>query len=107
MISLLLLAALGYVVANVFRAARRKRHPALEDQRHPPLESGTPVQRSVTEELGPRDRSSVAAPNPLAPPPPPPPLSRDDQIAELRRRYVADEITVEEYEAGVDKLLQK
>ena len=43
-------------------------------------------------------------------PPAPAPLSpverRDRAMADLRRRYVADEISVEEYEAGLDRLLR-
>lgn len=35
-----------------------------------------------------------------------PAQGRERAISELRRRYVADEITVEEYEAGLDRVLR-
>jgi hypothetical protein len=45
-----------------------------------------------------------------APAPPPVELSaeqkRERAVSELRRRYVADDITVEEYEAGLDRILK-
>lgn len=31
---------------------------------------------------------------------------REQRMAELRRRYVADDISVEEYEAGLDRVLR-
>jgi len=38
---------------------------------------------------------------------PPRQLTREEKAAELRRRYVADEITVEEYEEALDRLLRE
>jgi hypothetical protein len=95
-----LLVALGWLITRVFRAANRNAYRRIEERPHPPLEPGAPVQRSVTEEIGPRERSSLGGPAV------PGPRSRDERIADLRRRYVADEITVEEYEAELDRLLK-
>jgi len=35
-----------------------------------------------------------------------PAQKRERAVVDLRRRYVADEITVEEYEAGLDRILK-
>jgi hypothetical protein len=48
---------------------------------------------------------------PEQPAEPPAPLSaaqkREREVAELRRRYVADDITVEEYERELDRILRE
>ena len=102
---ILVIAAFGWLVTKVLRAANRGTMDTSSRQ-VPPPDPGTPMQRSRTEELGPGDRSSATQPGtpPVLPPTPPP--TRDEQIAELRRRYVADEITVEEYESELDRLLK-
>lgn len=51
---------------------------------------------------GPGNRRS----EPRRPPPVTPTQRRERAISELRRRYVADEITVEEYELGLDRILR-
>src|SRR6476620_509406 len=98
---ILVIAAFGWFVTRVLRRANRNQADTY-NRPAPPLDPGAPVQRSRTEELGPSDRSSLAAAsNPPAIKPPEP--TRDEQMAELRRRYVADEISVEEYESELDR----
>ena len=99
---ILVLVAIGWVVTRIFRRMNPGGRPMLDEPAPPPpLNPGQPVQRSTTEEIGGREqRSAPAGPAvPIA-------LTREDKIAELRRRYVADEITVEEYEAELDKLMR-
>jgi hypothetical protein len=97
---ILVLVAIGWLVSRMFQRMNPDRRNSIEQPAQPPpLHPGQPVQRSVTEEIGGREQAS-ARPNPPAA------LTRDEQMAELRRRYVADEITVEEYEAELDKLLK-
>jgi hypothetical protein len=47
----------------------------------------------------------------MHPPAPPKPLSpaelRERAMADLRRQYVADEISVDQYEAGLDRVLRE
>ena len=102
---ILVIAAFGWFVTKVLRAANRN-GTDTRNRQAPPLDPGTPAQRSRTEELGASDRSSTQS---LSNPPavPPAKLTRDEQIAELRRRYVADEISVEEYESELDRLLKE
>ena len=96
---ILVLVAIGWVVTRMFRRFNPERRHTLEQPPAPPtITSGEPMQRSVTEEIGGREHSGTRSPTPIA-------RTRDEQIAELRRRYVADEITVEEYEAELDKLI--
>jgi hypothetical protein len=96
---IIVLVAIGWVLSRVFRRINSPRHNTLDRPTPPQSLPGQPVQRSVTEEVGGREqvspRTSVPAPR-----------TRDEQIAELRRRYVADEITVEEYESELDRLLK-
>jgi hypothetical protein len=97
---IIVLVAIGWVISRLFRRMNPGRHHTLDRPAPPPpLNSGQPIQRSVTEEIGGREQRN-------APPVAPLPRTRDEQIAELRRRYVADEITVEEYEAELDKLMK-
>src|SRR5262245_47053249 len=97
---ILVLVAIGWVVTRMFRRFNPEKHHTLDQPAaRPPLASGEPMQRSVTEEVGGRESSGPRTPTPIA-------RTRDEQIAELRRRYVADEITVEEYEAELDKLMK-
>jgi|SRR6185369_6754167 hypothetical protein len=102
---ILVIAAFGWLVTKVLRVANREKIDSSNRQ-VPPPDPGTPVQRSRTEELGPGDRSSATQTSPPRAVPPAAPPTRDEQIAELRRRYVADEITVEEYESELDRLLK-
>jgi hypothetical protein len=70
---------------------------------HRPVGPGEPRERSVTMAFDARvpetNTSAPAVQQPLK-------LSPEQRLAELKRRYVADEITVEEYEAELDKLIR-
>jgi hypothetical protein len=68
----------------------RQRDPRMMQWRHPGMNSwgGGLSAGSPPRELTPRERSERA-------------------MADLRRRYVADEISVEEYEAGLDRVLRE
>ena len=97
---ILVLVAIGWVVSRIFRRMNSGRQHRLDQPAPPtPLNPSEPIQRSTTEEIGGREQWSPRSNTPIA-------RTRDEQIAELRRRYVADEITVEEYEAELDKLMK-
>jgi uncharacterized Ntn-hydrolase superfamily protein len=97
---IIVVVAIGWVVSRLFRRMNPGRQRTLDQPAPPPpLNSGQPIHRSVTEEIGGREQWSTPSVTPVV-------RTRDEQIAELRRRYVADEITVEEYEAELDKLMK-
>ena len=99
-LELLVIAGVGWLAVRLVRGLRGERAPRLD-------QTAAPQIRSRTEEV---DARLPNARPPLPPGVTPPPLSpragHDQKMAELRRRYVADEITVEQYEAELDKLLR-
>ena len=82
-----------------------------DEPEHPAIPPGEPPQRSVTEELNTRvnivSGLPPAQPQPQPQPTVPPKVQREQKMLELRRQYVADEITVEQYEAEIDKLIRE
>jgi hypothetical protein len=110
LIELLFLAAFGWVIVNGVRRLTGPRKPGgnASDRPDQPAQrsigTGAPPERSVTTAFDarfPQEVSSAAPPaqQPLK-------LSPEQRMAELKRRYIADEITVEEYEAELDKLIR-
>ena len=93
-----------FVASRIARRRRRKaRHAQMwmvgpggvwwmmtNDHRHPHMMhwGGAPRTPTPPRELSPRERS-------------------EREMAALRSRYVADEISVEEYEAGLDRVLRE
>ena len=103
---LLILAGFGWVISKVFRfgrgrAGERPRQIDRGGYRVPEIPPG-PVERSVTEEINYRSGTGTPPPQQVMTPE----QARDKKLAELRRRYVADELSVEEYEAELDKLMR-
>ena len=95
---LLVLVGIGWVVVNIVKRA-------TESKRLDP--PGPPAQRSETIEV--RSRSGDERgdqPAPAQTQQPSPGAQREHKMAELRRRFVADEISVEEYEHELDKLIR-
>ena len=75
------------------------------------LDEGTapgalPVRRSETVEVRTRKEGAVVA-GPEGPERLSPARSREERIRQLRDQYVADEITVEEYERRLDELMRE
>ena len=95
---LMVLVAVGWVVVNV---VRRSTHT---EQLRPgaPQPSVPPGQRSETVEVGRGEELSRPAQTQQLSPG----AQREQKMAELRRRFVADEISVEEYEHELDKLIR-
>lgn len=84
------------------RHALRERRVGEDDMRLGALADGEAPVRSSTEEIGGRMLGQQSEPQP-----PSPKALRDARIRELERLYVADEISVEEYEAELDKVMRK
>ena len=113
LLEILAVAALGWAVVRGARYLRRPhdggRFPSL-DRRDlgAPIQPGQPPERSHTTEVLTRtgeQRTGQSTPSytqklsPLA--------QREERINQLRRRYVNDEISVEEYEAELDRLMRE
>lgn len=81
---------------------RRRDQRSLEDG----LSDGIPIQRSHTTEVGTRTQEPDVVAAPATPQPLSPARAREEEIQRLRRLYVADEITVEEYERRLDELMR-
>ena len=109
LIEILFLAGFGWLIVQGVR--RFRGHPPTEgnpwERVNPPsnrpVGPGEPRERSVTMAFDARVPETNAAAPALQPPLK---LSPEQRLAELKRRYVADEITVEEYEAELDKLIR-
>lgn len=66
-----------------------------------------PVQRSETVEVRTRTEGAIAGTAATAGEQLPPPRTREEKMRQLRDLYVADEITVEEYERRLDALMRE
>ena len=97
---LMVIAAVGWVVVNV---VRRSTHTERLNPGAHPGSSVTSGERSQTVEVGRggEEQSRPAQAQQLSPG-----AQREQKMAELRRRFVADEISVEEYESELDKLIR-
>ena len=113
LVEIALLVCVGFVIAKVIETGKDRsrdytRHdsylpPAQQEERQRNWTPPVVVERSETEEINYRSGTST--------PPPqqqmiPPEIAREKKMTDLKRRYVADEITVEEYEAELDKLMR-
>ena len=103
-VELLALVLLGWGITAAYQRfgpSSTPRNPEVPPMRRQNLLDG-PVERSVTEEVDARHQVT---------PPAPPQISakaqREKRMAELQRLYVADEITVEQYERQLDALLRE
>ena len=103
------LVGVGFVIAKVVQYGKDKsRDYAKRETYLPPptqqREWSPPVivERSETEEIN--FRSGTATPPPQQQIPPA--VRREKELTELKRRYVADEITVEQYEAELDRIMR-
>ncbi len=114
---LLLLVAVGWVIVKVARRAnesrrlgppgRRGRWVWRDEGPPPSIPPGTPTERSETMEVRSRTGDERAElPTPSQTQPLSPTAQREQKMLELRRRYVADEISVEVYEQELDKLMR-
>jgi hypothetical protein len=110
---LLLIAGVGWVVVRMFSQLNKpgpdQRQLGQQNHQALPRDSwtGAPPQRSQTVDVHTRTddpRFNAQAP---AAQQPPPKLTREQKMNELKRQYVADEITVEQYEAELDKLMRE
>ena len=105
---ILVLVAVGWLVAKALGIGRDRDVHTTGSLPHGDPADGLPPVRSQTVAVDARDTTPPAM---LSPPPVTQSLSpgaqRDQKMAELRRRYVADEITVEEYEAELDRLIRE
>ena len=107
LINALILAGVGWGVVQVARHLQNRGDAGrLQDphDRPRPLVQGPPPERSSTMEVDARRGDSV--PTSLSQQLPPKAL-REQQMQELKRRYVDDEISVEQYEAELDKLMRE
>ena len=109
-IEIAILVGIGYLISTVVKRGKNKSYMQdYEDQerwipgqpRHPSIPA-PPIERSTTE--------AFDAKTPVGAPPQmqqlTPAQAREKRIAELRRLYVEDAISVEEYEAELDKLMK-
>lgn len=95
-IALVAIAAFGKVISEAFGRFQQKQLPRDDSYYTPPREIHGEC--SVTQDFS--NRSPAAQPQLPGKP------SRQQRMAELKRQYVADEITVEQYEAELDKLMR-
>ncbi len=106
-IQLLILAGIGWGVVSLVKLAQRSgttRRLEGNDHRAQPIASGPPPERSATMEVD--GRRGDAVPPSLTQQLSPKAL-RDQRLLELKNRYVDDDISVEQYEAELDKLLRE
>jgi len=101
-VEVLILVLIGWGVTSAYRRFGPSARPSIPDYTPPRTALlDDPVERSVTEEVDARHQVN---------PPPRPQLSprvmREKRMAELQRLYVADEITVEQYEKELDALMR-
>lgn len=108
-IDIALLVGLGFLIARIVEKGKDKSRDYAPRDRHIPdytpptsLPVG-PIERSETEEINFRTGSGSPPVQPFMTPK----QARDKKMAELKRRYVADEITVEEYERELDRLMKE
>lgn len=97
LLSIAFLVALGWFVAKAIGLDGDTHERQRRINRHD--YNSLPEGRSTTMEFDARTDNPRAAL-------PPRELTRDEKAAQLRRRYVADEITVEQYEEELDRLLR-
>ena len=105
-INMLILAAVGWGVVNLVKHVQgRSDSGRLENPNPPrPLMQGPPPERSSTMEVDGRRGDSV--PQSLTQQLSPRAL-HEQRMQELKRRYVDDEISVDQYEAELDKLMRE
>ena len=111
-IEIAILVGIGFVIAKVVEHGKDKSRdytkrdsylpPAQQQERQRNREPPVIVERSETEEINFRSGTATPPPQQLIPPE----IAREKKMTELKRRYVADEISVEEYEAALDRLMR-
>ena len=106
-IDLAILVGIGFVIAKMVaygkdRSRDYARRDRIPDYTPPTSLPAGPIERSETEEINFRTGSTPQLPPSLTPK-----QVREKRMAELKRQYVADEITVEQFETELDKLMRE